>query len=325
MFHGGSGNGERFLKISGWREQADATGLIAVFPTGERYRITETGRLETRWASFGILEEIEEAETPPADDVAFVDAMLADLDAGLQRRPAPASTPPASPTARAWPRGSRSTAPQTFAAVAFSGGGLPSVQSPPRPVPTYSTLGSLDDRVLAKQDPPLPELPLNPRRILANPVLGAHLDVALQTLGLDPRPTADARHAAHDDDPLARPLLRFTMIDGLGHQYPERRRAPLLGLLRPAPPALKPAVCTHTARSARLRGVRHILVVANRSVATPALLEEIKRRCGLRHLAADPRRARRRHRGLDAALRGQADLPLDGRARARAAQPPRRV
>ena len=191
MFHGGSGNGERFLKISGWREQADATGLIAVFPTGERYRITETGRLETRWASFGILEEIEEAETPPADDVAFVDAMLADLDAelhvdahriyasGLLQRRGHGRAARGRPLRRPSPR-----SPSRAAACR-----PPS--HPARPVPTYSTLGSLDDRVLAKQDPPLPELPLNPRRILANPVLGAYLDVALRDARARPAaPTA---------------------------------------------------------------------------------------------------------------------------------------
>jgi hypothetical protein len=29
MFHGSTGTGEQFLRISGWREQADATGLVA--------------------------------------------------------------------------------------------------------------------------------------------------------------------------------------------------------------------------------------------------------------------------------------------------------
>ena len=29
MYHGRSGTGQQFLQISGWREQADATGLVA--------------------------------------------------------------------------------------------------------------------------------------------------------------------------------------------------------------------------------------------------------------------------------------------------------
>ena len=37
MFHGSSGTGEQFANISGWREEADQRGLIAVFPTGETH------------------------------------------------------------------------------------------------------------------------------------------------------------------------------------------------------------------------------------------------------------------------------------------------
>ena len=107
-----------------------------------------------------------------------------------------ASTPPGSPTARAWPRGWRSTAPRRSPRSRSPAAGCRPCSRRPRPVPTYSTLGSLDDRVLAKQDPPLPELPLNPRRILANPVLGAHLDVALADARARPPPDRDGRHAA---------------------------------------------------------------------------------------------------------------------------------
>jgi polyhydroxybutyrate depolymerase len=222
MFHGGSGDGERFLKISGWREQADATGLIAVFPTGERYRITENGRLQTRWNVFGILDEIEEAETPPADDVGFVDAILTDLQTELQvdahRIYASGFSNGAGMAARLAVERS-----QTFAAVAFSGGGLGSAQAPaPRALPTYSTLGSLDDRVLDKLDPPLPELPMNPRRILANPVLGGYIDVALGALGLPRAPSAVVvrPHRTTFRWPARRPLLTFAMLEGLEHKYP---------------------------------------------------------------------------------------------------------
>jgi polyhydroxybutyrate depolymerase len=227
MFHGGSGNGEKFLNISGWREQADATGLIAVFPTGERYRITETGGLSTRWATFGILDEIEEAETPPADDVAFVDEMLSDLDAGLsvdrQRIYASGFSNGAGMTARLAVDRS-----ETFAAVAFSAGGLSSVHSPVRAVPTYSTIGSLDDRALARLDPPLAELPLDPGDILDNPSLDAHLDVALDTLGLDHDlyGAAALPHSGHLRWPAARPLFRYAVLEGLEHRYPNGTNNP---------------------------------------------------------------------------------------------------
>ncbi len=225
MFHGGSGTGEKFLNISGWREQADATGLIAVFPTGLRYRITENGQMSTRWASFGILDEIEEAETPPADDVAFVDEMLADIDAGLDvdrhRVYASGFSNGAGMAARLGVDSS-----QTFAAVAFSAGGLSSVPNPlpTRAVPTYATRGTLDDRVLNQYDPPLTELPLSPVSILTDPLLGGRINVALDTLGLDHdlfslsavETSTNFRWPACGNGPV----FRFAMIAGLEHRYP---------------------------------------------------------------------------------------------------------
>lgn len=65
MFHGSSGSGEQFLRISGWREQADATGLVAVFPTGLRYRMLESGRRVTKWNDGGLADLIDPAGRPP--------------------------------------------------------------------------------------------------------------------------------------------------------------------------------------------------------------------------------------------------------------------
>jgi poly(3-hydroxybutyrate) depolymerase len=222
MFHGSGGSGGQFLNISGWREQADRRGLIAVFPTGARYRITETGRLSTKWADFDLADDIEELETPPADDVGFVDDMLADLEAGLSID-----------THRIYASGFSNGAgfaarlavdrAETFAAVAFSGGGLQEVHAPSRPVPTYSTIGTLDDRVLAQTDPPLTELPLDPVSILTNPRLDSYLSTALQTLGLDeglygvlaqPHSTSFRWPATGNG-----PVFRFAMLDGVTHQY----------------------------------------------------------------------------------------------------------
>ena len=92
MFHGSSGTGEQFLRISGWREQADRTGLVAVFPTALQYRVLESGFRVTKWNEFGLRAKIDPHELPPgypedapmpADDTGFVDAMLADLDSRL--------------------------------------------------------------------------------------------------------------------------------------------------------------------------------------------------------------------------------------------------
>ncbi len=89
MFHGSSGSGEQFLKISGWREVADAEGVIAVFPTGMKYRVLDTGRMSTKWHDTSLRCDVAAsrpsgwpATSPyPADDVSFTDAMVLDVAA----------------------------------------------------------------------------------------------------------------------------------------------------------------------------------------------------------------------------------------------------
>ena len=222
MFHGSSGTGEQFLAHSGWREEADRTGIVAVFPTGQRYRITENGSLSTKWADFNLVDDIDETETPPADDVGFVDDMLADIEAGLSvdahRIYASGFSNGAGFAARLAVDRS-----ETFAAVAFSGGGLAEVHSPVRPVPTYATVGSLDPKILARIDPPIPELPLGPAQILRNPELRDYLSIALDTLGLDEHVySANAVPGATSFRwPGTDPLLEFAIIAGLDHHYPQ--------------------------------------------------------------------------------------------------------
>jgi poly(3-hydroxybutyrate) depolymerase len=219
MFHGSSGTGEQFLAHSGWREEADRSGIVAVFPTGQRYRITETGRLSTKWADFNLSDDTTDA---PADDVGFVDDMLADLEARLpvdtHRIYASGFSNGAGFAARLAVDRS-----EIFAAVAFSGGGLDEVHTSSRPVPTYSTVGTLDDRVLAQTDPPLTELPLDPVGILTNPRLHTYLSNALQTLGLDQSlySVLAGPHTTSFRWPGTDPLMRFTMIEGLTHRYPD--------------------------------------------------------------------------------------------------------
>jgi poly(3-hydroxybutyrate) depolymerase len=85
MYHGSSGTGEQFLRISGWREQADATGLVAVFPTGLRYHVLDGERPHaTKWNGFDLASQVDLTDKPPgypadapwpADDVGFSDAM----------------------------------------------------------------------------------------------------------------------------------------------------------------------------------------------------------------------------------------------------------
>jgi polyhydroxybutyrate depolymerase len=242
MFHGSSGSGEQFLRISGWREQADATGLIAVFPTGLRYRVLDSGRLSTKWNDFSLASDVDLSERPrgypanapwPADDVGFVDAIGADLGAQLpidrHRIYASGFSNGAGFAARLSVE--RST---VFAAAAFSGGALPGAQAPVRPVPTFLTVGTLDDRVLAQTGPPpLPRLPLDPLALLAEPVITSTIGAHAATLGLDARDfgvlggprTTEFRWPATGTGPDGA-VLRFAVLDGLRHKYANGRNNP---------------------------------------------------------------------------------------------------
>ena len=235
MFHGSSGNGQQFLRISGWREQAEEQGLVAVFPTGLRYRVLANGRKSTKWNDFELASEVDLGERPrgypddapmPADDVGFVDAMVADLRAGLpidrHRIYASGFSNGANFTARLAVERS-----DVLAAAAFSGGGLPidplasPIPEPARPIPMFATVGTLDDRVLARTG--LTELPLDPVAILGTPVIRSFIDVHLATLGLDERFYASLAQPALTlfSWPGTSPAYRFGMIGGLDHHYPK--------------------------------------------------------------------------------------------------------
>jgi polyhydroxybutyrate depolymerase len=234
MFHGSSGDGERFLRISGWRQQADVAGLVAVFPTGLRYRMLDSGRRTTKWNDGALRSQIDLAERPagypeaapfPADDVGFVDAMVGELGSQLPIDPtrvyASGFSNGANFTARL--AAERST---LFAAVGYAAGGLQAVRTPERPIPISMVAGSRDDRVLAQTG--LTELPLDPVDILAEPVIGGVIDTHLQALSLDPGDFR-ARTRPHHTElqwPPATGRFRFTMLEGLEHRYPNGRNNP---------------------------------------------------------------------------------------------------
>ena len=260
MFHGSSGTGEQFLKISGWREQAERTGLVAVFPTGLRYRVTESGRRSTKWNEFGLAGKVDLDERPrgypedspmPADDVGFVDAIMADVGAQLpidrHRVYASGFSNGASFTARlSLERSNR------IAAAGYSAGGLLEAQdAPDRAVPTYVSLGTRDDRVLDGTG--LTELPLNPVEILT--VTRRHAAHPREPHDVRPRrePVRHDRSPALDDAALARHRKRsrrrgVPVRDARRRpaQVPQRPQQPgglqsgprVLGLLREPPAAV---------------------------------------------------------------------------------------
>jgi len=235
MFHGTSGDGAQYLRISGWREQADATGLVAIFPTGLRYRSLESGRRVTKWNDGGLRAKVDLEERPsgypddapmPADDVGFVDAMLADVRARLPldaaRVYASGFSNGAGFTARLGVERSG-----VFAAAGFSAGGLDRVHVPDRPIPMALTLGTRDDRVLAQTG--LAELPLDPAQTLATPAIAGTLGTLQRSLGLLREPS-DVRTREHSTrlrwSGADGAELQFTMLAGVTHQFPNGRNNP---------------------------------------------------------------------------------------------------
>jgi poly(3-hydroxybutyrate) depolymerase len=121
-----------------------------------------------------------------------------------------------------------------LAAAAFSGVALPAPQSPARPIPMYLTVGTLDDRVLAHTGPPpLAELPLDPVELMGEDVIASAIKSHLDTAGLSQRDVAIRTHAhstsfrwpASGSGPGGG-LMRFSVLDGLHHNYPSGRNNP---------------------------------------------------------------------------------------------------
>jgi polyhydroxybutyrate depolymerase len=230
MFHGSSGTGEQFLNSSGWREQADRDGFVAVFPTGLRYRVLDSGLRVTKWNTFTLEDEVDLSELPPgypadspmpANDVGFVDLILADLQAELPidtgRIYASGFSNGASFAARLSVE--RAT---VIAGAAYSGGGLDGDHPILRPVPTFVTVGTRDDRVL--EGTGLAELPLDPFEILASPVVRPFIDGYLETFALDPDRYGALAGAQTTllRWPGTNPSFQFGMIGGLTHRWPDQ-------------------------------------------------------------------------------------------------------
>jgi polyhydroxybutyrate depolymerase len=238
VYHGSGETGEYFLRMSGWRQKADQTGLIAVFPTGVTYKDIDTGLPTTKWNDGKLDSEVDLSVKPPgypatapwpANDVGFTDAMLNDLETYLpvDRRRVYASgfSNGASFTARL--AAERST---TFAAAAFSAGSLQLPETAARAIPTFMTVGSLDDRILAHTGtPPLTELPMNYVDLLSVPVVASTVDTELSLLGLNPIDygTDIAAHETEIHWPAGDdPTYRFMLIQGLQHRYPNGANNP---------------------------------------------------------------------------------------------------
>jgi polyhydroxybutyrate depolymerase len=256
MLHGTSGDGRKFLEISGWREQADQEGFIAVFPTALVHCLYEDENddgdfddagerhITTKWASGQIgdparaplctAEELAalppetraKADHPLADDLAFFDAMIDALPRGYavdtRRVYASGFSNGGQMTSRlAMERSER------FAAVNASGGAL-AIDAVPaaQPMRFVFTVGERDDRFTVPLG--VEAIPLDESAITTGWLAGMSYKYSVM-LGLDTSYTFSApviagRTIARFDNTL----YTFGVIEGAGHIYPNGRNHPVV-------------------------------------------------------------------------------------------------
>jgi poly(3-hydroxybutyrate) depolymerase len=260
MLHGTGGTGEEFYSHSGWREKADQTGLVAVFPTALRHclfedDVTVNGSFEpnerrtpTKWAA-GKLgdpavmplctnEQLKDltAETkaavdhPLADDMAFFDRMTAVLKAEFKvdagRIYVSGFSNGAQMSARLLVE--RST---VYAAGASAAGRLDDGFAPaPRPASYVYTVGELDDRyttVLNNQPLPLTDVGTTPAFVnsFARPFTDAlRLDETKYTYtatSIAGNAVGLYSYTVSEVSPPAGNTLFVAIIQGLTHRYPD--------------------------------------------------------------------------------------------------------
>jgi polyhydroxybutyrate depolymerase len=265
MLHGTSGDGEKFFNISGWREKADETGLIAVFPSALSYCFKEDengdgdfddpGELKvaTKWASGGLGTPVRPlcsagelaslspklralADHPLIDDVAFFRAMLEVLGSRYHADERRIYVSGFSNGAQMAARLALEMS-DRFAAVAMASSALELPPAPAvRPLPVVFSVGEIDDRFTTMLG--IPAIPLAPTLFQDVPDLYDGIVTPMLTvlqLGTANRYGEAVVNGAKISGFLWSHSLvgasndyRFLVIEGLSHQYPNGTNHPVV-------------------------------------------------------------------------------------------------
>jgi len=241
MFHGSSGSGEQFLTMSGWREQAERVGLVAIFPTGAVYRVLDSGRRSTKWNDYTLPREVSLTEKPagypasapwPANDVKFAGAMLDDVAAGLKVDAKRVYVSGFSNGGAFCMRLAVELS-HRIAAAGCVGGGLDADRSKlvRRRVPVYSMTGNSDAKLI--ENVGVARLPLSGSALLQIAPLALRLSLIVKTFGLVNRYEETATEALLRlvyRNPVAGNrsgnVFQYEVLDGVTHQYPNGRNNP---------------------------------------------------------------------------------------------------
>lgn len=155
MFHGTTGDGEKFYNISGWKEKGETEKFITVFPTSLEYCFlnfpNNNPLVGTKWNN----GDLQEAKCPNVtqvfkDDVKFIRKMVDTIKQSF-------TVNPKKIFASGFSNGCTMIhklaidAPDIFAALAGASAILTPLDSaqPARKIPFWNIIGNIDDRLLA--------------------------------------------------------------------------------------------------------------------------------------------------------------------------------
>jgi polyhydroxybutyrate depolymerase len=237
MLHGSSGDGEKFLDTSGWRQLADAEKFVAVFPTSLEYWVTDRRegdpRWSTKWNDYTLPDNIDvskrlpgvPASAPwPADDITFIRAMIADVNASIKLDPKRIYVAGFSNGGQLASRVAVEAS-DLVAAVGASEGFMFEKHDAPRSTPIYYTIGTIDDRFVDAFS--VPEIPLDPTALQQIPGIRAIVGSQTATFGYDTTPCkvdtqAKATYLTFCDKDPSNGTGEFILaiIGGLTHNYP---------------------------------------------------------------------------------------------------------
>ncbi|MBI5645664.1 MAG: hypothetical protein HY962_01930 [Ignavibacteriae bacterium] len=233
MFHGTTGDGEKFYNISGWKEKGAAENFVTVFPSSLAYRFyddtvgTQIARV-TKWNCGESLEKLV-ADQTMKDDVRFVRIMIDTIVATL---PIDRTRIYASGFSNGGVFVSKLAvdAGDIFAAVGPAGGAMNHLDSAraPYPVGILFSMGA-DDRNIVEAAGR--SLPMNDTGIT---ILGRAVRRYIACQGLDTvstpfvTPLTYSRRFA-TPQPGAAPTEFIVVIEaGLDHNYPNGRNHPIV-------------------------------------------------------------------------------------------------
>jgi len=232
MLHGTSGDGEKFYNISGWKELGEEENFITVFPSSLSWCFVEDGieKHNTKWVN-GDLLSIPCSGKPQdyVDDVKFLKRIVQLIQDTFQMNSKMIF-------ASGFSNGSvmihklAMDAGDVFAAVAGCSGILMELDSttPLNRIPTWSIVGSLDDRFIKA---PYTELPFGGDSILG--YLNVTINRMLVCQGLTPtysksETSITKTYLFNESQPgsTGKPYL-FSLIKDMTHEYPNGLNYPI--------------------------------------------------------------------------------------------------